>query len=126
MAPAASPKPQLDAQQCFDASLETLVKQRENPSTAELLRWLEVVSHGGDIECENKRWRLEPGVRSQLTIRLDPIFAFNHPNVARAIRSSIVASSGKWTASGGASSLNVKHKADVLTMLLQVRRAIAL
>ena len=46
--------------------------------------------------------------------------------LARAVRSSMVASSGKWIAGGGASSLKVKHKADVLTMLLKVRRAIAL
>ena len=125
-APAATHKPKLHHKMCFDVSLETWVKRQESPSTAELLRWLEVVSHGGDIECENKRWRLQPGIRSQMKVRLDPIFAFNHPNVARAIRSSIVQSSGKWTASGGASSLKVKQKADVLTMLLQARRAIAL
>ena len=125
MAPAATAKPKLDKQLCFDASLETLVKQRETPSTDELLRWLEVVSHGGDIECEGKSWRLQPGVRSGLEIRLDPVFVFNHPRLAGAIRSSIAASRGKWTAGGGASSLKIKRKTDFLTMLLRARRATA-
>ena len=85
VAPAATHKPRIHKKLCFDGSLESLIKRQDPPSTTELLRWLEVVSHGGDIECENKRWRLQPGVRSQLTFRLDPIFVFNHPNVARAI-----------------------------------------
>ena len=102
-----------------------MVKQRENPSTIELLRWLEVVSHGGDIECESKSWRLRPGIRSKLSIRLDPVFVFKHPRLAGAVRSSMAASGSKWTAGGGTSSLKIEGKKDFLTMLLKARRATA-
>ena len=122
VAPAATPSRQL----CFDASLETLVRQREMPSTTELLDWLKVVTQGGDIECEGKRWRLQPGVRSKMNINLNPAFVFNHPRLAGAIRSAIAASGGKWTTGKGAGSLKIARKIDFLTLLLRARRATTL
>ena len=122
---APAPTSELHEQLCFDASLETLVKRRETPSTAELLKWLTAVSHGGNTECEGKRWRLQPGVRSELNVRMDPVFVFKYPTLAGALRSSIAASRGKWTAGRGASSLNIAGKTYFLTMLLRARRATA-
>ena len=52
----------------FVSSLKTLVEKRESPSTAVFLDWLQVVAHGGDIECEGKRWRLKPGIRKALRV----------------------------------------------------------
>ncbi len=119
VAPAATSNKQLR----FDASLETLVRQRESPSTTELLDWLKVVTKGGDIECEGNRWRLQPGVRISLMVNLDTAFVFNHPRLAGALRSAIAASDGRWTTGKGAGSLKIARKTDFLTLLLRARRA---
>ena len=108
---------------CFDASLETLVKRRETPSTTELLKWLKAVAHGGAVECEKKRMTLKPGIRSALQVQLASSFVLNHPQLSGALRSTIALPGSKWQLSKAPSSLRVAKKSDFVALLLRVRRA---
>ena len=107
----------------FDASLETLVTKREVPSTAILLEWLQVIAHGGELECEGQRWRLKPGIRYALHVHVDPAFVCKHTRLYGALRKAMVAYGSKWGCSSQ-KGLKLSDRSSFIALLLRAQCAI--
>ena len=128
-----SSKPAKGKEYTIDKSLETMVKQRaKDPDTKTLLSWLQAITTGGIVSCEQRCMAVQSSLGSSCAIRLEGDFAKKHPCLAGALRTAAQASKGKWAVGAGASMPSSKklasnvytiaRKRDVVPFLLQARR----
>ena len=99
--------------------MKTLVEKRESPDTAEFLKWLQAVAHGGCVQIEGKRMSMKPGIRQAQRVRIAPSFVFNHPRLNAALTSSMRAYGSQWQAS--ADGARIAGKIDFAAFLLRAQ-----
>ena len=105
----------------FDTRLETLVKKRESPNTAESLNWLTAVAHGGRVEVDGKRVTMTPGIRKAQSLNISQGFVFSYPRLYESLRSAMRAYGSKWAARKDG--VRIAGRADLTAFLLKVQRA---
>jgi hypothetical protein len=126
-------KPGKGKEYTIDKSLETMVKQRaKDPDTKTLLSWLQAITTGGIVSCEQRCMAAQSSLGSSCAIRLEGEFAKEHPCLAGALRTAAQASKGKWAVGAVASMPSSKklasnvyttaRKRDAVQFLLQARR----
>ena len=100
----------------IDKSLESMVKQRlKDPDTKTLLSWLQAISTGGVVSCEQQRMAVQSSLGSSCAFRLDAEFARKHPSLADALRTAAHASKGKWAVDEAGSSTTSSKKIQAIS-----------
>ena len=104
--------------------METLVKKRDSPNTAEFQNWLKAVAYGGCIEIKGKRVKMKPGIRQAQRVWIAPSFVFKHARLYAALRAAMRAYGSKWAASKEyAGGVRIAGKTDLTAFLLRAQCA---
>ena len=108
----------------FGTCLQTLVKKRQPPDTAETLNWLTAVAHGGRVEVDGKCVTLTPGIRKAQRLDITNGFMLNHTRLYESLRSSMRAYGSKWKQrKDGDPGVRIGGRIDLIAFLLTVQRA---
>ncbi len=108
------------------STLDDLFRRRTtDPSTGDLLTWLQAIAHGGSVRCDTQTHSFRPTLLDSTAVVLEPNFCRKHPRLAEATRAIVNRPGCKWRngPASGAVAHRVSTKLDFVEFLLRMRRS---